>query len=1245
MDQDEEVVLLGSTCSDQKKCSSKGWLGRSCNEIVVPGRSICQKHLSLQNMRIKKERDQIRHSIVSQGETSFFKKNQLLKKFQKPKKIIKSTENSDDDIDLRSSKKRRKNKEDDVRVSGKELVLSEISIEAFEEQLKNKRRFDNMKKSKMVEDKVLSYDHELLVLDSSEMKCIKEAGKKNSDELLVLEWKEVKPKRKRVRKRMRNPCKLLSESNISYDELLALASGELKPEEILCRGKLTENKGISDEILVLGCSDDVAEKKRRRKKFVNPCKLLTEYKISYDELLALACGEMKPHQMTGRENLLEYKVGSDEILMLEGGEANPKDRSGRMELMKYEVISDEILLLESGETQPKKRRGTEYKASSNELLLLELGERKTEKRKGRKKLMNPCKLLTQHGRKKKHIVESRRDTSMTGAAKRTLMEQRSLMCHQCLRSDKIGIVYCSNCNKKRYCYDCLMKWYPTKTFKEVKSACPFCRGYCNCKVCLHGDFYKGNSWQSGGNVKLHRLLYLLHKVLPLIRQIHSEQISELEVEGKIQGIQLTEMDVTRAKLDEDDRLYCDNCNTSIVNVHRSCPNRDCSYDLCLTCCRELRKGFQPGGNEAKSSHQQFIERENNKNIDAKDQSGSVRKAYGWESQVALASGMTSACRQFPDWKANEDDSIPCPPKERGGCGTEILALRRNFSAHWVVELLNNAEELTSNCQFSDGDFAPCCSLCLPNGSSGWNKTNSDVRLAASREKSHDNFLYCPDSVELKHDEVEHFQSHWTRGEPVIVRNALENSSGLSWDPMVMQRAIKGAGAKGKYEEERRSVKAIDCLDWCEVEININQFFKGYMEGRMYESGWPEMLKLKDWPSSTSFEDRLPRHGAEFIAALPYCDYTHPKSGLLNLATKLPEGSSKPDLGPKTYIAYGFPEELGSGDSVTKLHCDVSDAVNVLTHTAEVSIAPWQQNRIQIIQKEYEAENINACKEWKVIDDTGIQCLEEQIPDFHVHHHQDNRLRTSCTSRCEEILQRISLLQRSGRVEIEMDKQKMEWKAGSLICIGDMQDHDNIAELKVSDRDINDPAEGDDPTKVGKGGAIWDIFRRQDVPKLVEYLHKHWKEFRHLDNFPVKSVIHPIHDQTFFLNEKHKKQLKDEFDVEPWTFEQYLGDAVFIPAGCPHQSCIKVALDFVSPENIKECVRLTEEFRLLPKNHRAKEDKLEVKKMALYGASAAVRQVKLLMTKISSSDGGNKGMRYRHLLSHARSCKGVEAPVI
>ena len=31
-----------------------------------------------------------------------------------------------------------------------------------------------------------------------------------------------------------------------------------------------------------------------------------------------------------------------------------------------------------------------------------------------------------------------------------------------------------------------------------------------------------------------------------------------------------------------------------------------------------------------------------------------------------------------------------------------------------------------------------------------------------------------------------------------------------------------------------------------------------------------------------------------------------------------------------------------------------------------------------------------------------------------------------------------------------------------------------------------------------------------------------------------------------------KRLKDEYDVVGWPIAQFLGDAVFIPAGAPHQ---------------------------------------------------------------------------------------------
>ncbi|KAK4362932.1 hypothetical protein RND71_018173 [Anisodus tanguticus] len=771
-------------------------------------------------------------------------------------------------------------------------------------------------------------------------------------------------------------------------------------------------------------------------------------------------------------------------------------------------------------------------------------------------------------------------------------DQRNSLCHQCRRY-KASVVICSRCKRKRYCNDCIVKWYPDRTKDEVEHTCPFCYGICNCGTCLQKDFFlKDCCKETDENTRLEGSLYLLFNILPLLRHIQKEQRFELDVEANIRGVQLTEEDVTKSVFDDDDRVYCDNCNTSIVNFHRSCPNPDCSYDICINCCRELRYGAPCGATEANSSLSKSVE--------------------GWRSpETLLANGCpTHMPFDVAEWIAKSDGSIPCPPKQRGGCGSSLMALRRIFEANWVDQLIRSAEALTCNYHLPDIDLSHGCSFCLATTSFQDGDNHCQVRQASFRNNSHDNFLYCPNAVHIDGNEFEHFQMHWRAGEPVIVRNAQAKASGLSWEPMVMWRAFRNASKKLKGEAF--CVKSIDCLDWCQVEINIHQFFKGYLEGRTHHNGWPEILKLKDWPPANSFEECLPRHGADFFAMLPFSEYTHPRHGLLNLATKLPDTALKPDLGPKTYIAYGYQEELGRGDSVSKLHCDISDAVNILTHTTKVNVDHEQRKIIEKLWKQHEVEDSKEL----------CPCIAE-APDYH---QRFDRTETIDFDSQESTGNNKSCLLET------MDKEKDFDKRENIIS--DMKDADisgrtslpneinqSINALALSEANVALEIK-QDCAEVECGGAVWDIFRRQDVPKLIEYLRKHWTEFRHINNAPVASVIHPIHDQTFYLNEKHKKQLKDEFNVEPWTFEQYLGEAVFIPAGCPHQvrnrqSCIKVAVDFVSPENVQECIRLTEEFRLLPKTHRSKQDILEVKKLGLYSASVAVNEATTLLSKLTA----------------------------
>jgi lysine-specific demethylase 3 len=100
-----------------------------------------------------------------------------------------------------------------------------------------------------------------------------------------------------------------------------------------------------------------------------------------------------------------------------------------------------------------------------------------------------------------------------------------------------------------------------------------------------------------------------------------------------------------------------------------------------------------------------------------------------------------------------------------------------------------------------------------------------LRLAAQRKGENDNYLYCPSRQDIEDVEdkdgggLAHFQKHWVQGEPIIVCDVLEavGGCGLSWEPMVVWRAARETTKK---KLERKTVAAIDCLNWQEVKKRI-----------------------------------------------------------------------------------------------------------------------------------------------------------------------------------------------------------------------------------------------------------------------------------------------------------------------------------------------------------------------------------------------------------------------------------------
>ncbi|KAJ1526457.1 hypothetical protein ONE63_009590 [Megalurothrips usitatus] len=151
------------------------------------------------------------------------------------------------------------------------------------------------------------------------------------------------------------------------------------------------------------------------------------------------------------------------------------------------------------------------------------------------------------------------------------------------------------------------------------------------------------------------------------------------------------------------------------------------------------------------------------------------------------------------------------------------------------------------------------------------------------------------------------------------------------------------------------------------------------------------------------------------------------------------------------------------------------------------------------------------------------------------------------------------------------------------------------------------------------GALWHIYHARDTNKIRDLLNQVAVE----RGMSVEPHHDPIHDQTWYLDIVLRDRLLKEYDVKGYAILQCLGDAVFIPAGAAHQvwnlnNCIKVAKDFVSPENVPQCFHLTHEFMKLSDNHTNHEDKLQIKNIIYHTVKHALSSLQAVQVHDSDS---------------------------